>query len=191
MINTATIAVNQHIETLKSQLGQLASCQLDYLIIAHPDNHMIGQIKSAFQNKTFAILTLPQDCWAMEDEEVAGLADWAVNDLGVGGLLLVGHSQGGTPTHYVEVCPAAAESGASTNRIGSLVDRVKANEQCVRETEKHFIHELECLRTTPAIESRLLRDAKLVQGLFYRSESGTFCVYDGNTKSFQALLKNC
>lgn len=191
MIKQATISVNQHIDSLKDQLNQIGSSQLDYLIIAHPDHQMLGQLKQAFEKSSIAVIALPQNFWCMEDTEVSELIDWAVGQLNVQGILLVGHSQGGTPKDNLQVCPAGnIERNGASNRFNSLFEQVEASQQCVRENEKHFVNELKSLQKQKMIESGSLRKKDLLQGLFYRAESGVFCLYDLKNDAFQALMCN-
>lgn len=192
MIKPATLSVNSHIENLKQQLAEVEEGSLDYVIISHSDNRMINQLKEAFIESSIAVVSIPQNCWMMNDEPIAELMDAVVNDLNIGGILLVGHSQGGIPEDNIQVCTSGqvdkVQSG-STNRITSLLDRVKHVQSCMKENEKHFLQQLECLKLTPAVQTSSLRSKNLVQGLFYRAESGVFCMYDSENQTFRALIE--
>lgn len=186
MIKQASMTANPNLENLKQQLESVRDRRLDYLVIAHPDQRMIGQLKDALNQQTMAVLAMPQNCWCMDDENATELFQWCIDELGIKTILLVGHSQGGTPEESIEVCMG---SETSTNRIGSILDRISANQQQMKENEKHFVGQLDRLRQIPAVAKRQLRDKGLVQGLFYRAESGVFCHYEPESGKFCALIE--
>lgn len=191
MIKQATTQENPCLDSLKEQLN-VSECQsLDFLILAHPDEVMITQLKLAFARRAIAVVALPQISWDMASVQIEGLTNWAVNELKVGGLLLVGHSQGGTPNASIQICPVEPdESANATNRVASLLDRMRASQACVKENESHFVQQLMQLGDAPAVQSCSVRNGSFVEGLFYRAESGVFCRYDHTEQSFKALVNN-
>jgi carbonic anhydrase len=191
MIKQATRPTSPCVENLKEQLN-VSDCQeLDVLILAHPDETMIAQLKSAFAKRSIAVVGLPQIFWDMSGDDIAELTDWAVNELGVGGLLLVGHSQGGTPNASIQICPVeSGDPGQSTNRVASLLDRMQASQACVKENESHFVEQLKQLGNAPAVQACSVRNGSFVEGLFYRAESGVFCRFDHSEETFKALVNN-
>lgn len=191
MIKQAAIPANPCLESLKEQM-KASQCQsLDFLILAHPDEAMISQLKVAFAKRAIAVIALPQISWDMASAEIEELTNWATNELKVGGLLLVGHSQGGTPTSSIQICPVNSDQfDSETNRVTSLLDRMRASQASVKENEGHFVQQLEQLGNAPAVETCSVRNGRFVEGLFYRAESGVFCRYDQSEKSFKALVNN-
>ena len=191
MITSAPLSINTHIENLKQQLSKNELKQLEYVILAHTDNQMIDQLKEAFVDSSIAVIAMPQSCWVMDEEQMDELMDWLLNDLNVARVLLVGHSQGGNPNGNVQVCSSGQVDPATngpSNRITSILDRVKYGQSCVKQNEKHFLQELDCLKSLPSIKQHILRNQQIVQGLFYRAESGVFCHYDSSTRAFRALI---
>ena len=192
MIKPATLSNNYQIENLKQQLAQTKNSKLDFVIVAHSDDRMISRLKEAFVDKSIAVLAIPQNCWAMDEDHTSELMDWLINKLDVSGILLVGHSKGGTPTDCVQVCNSGQIENVkndSANGGGSILDRVRLVQSSLLENEKHFRREFENLIQISAVQSARLRKKGLVQGLFYRAESGVFCVYDSEKKELQALLQ--
>ena len=194
MIQSTPKTVNGQIERLKQQLTRSELTRLDCVIFAHSDNRMLRQLKEAFVEMEIVVLAVPQNEWCMNDEETNELLDWLVNDLAVGRVLLVGHSQGGTPADAVQICGEGkvdpSTNGYANNRISSLMERVKYAQAGVRQAEEHFLGQLNCLNHLPALQGHQLRNQQFVQGLFYRAESGVFCHYDSNTKQFRALISD-
>lgn len=192
MIQIAPISISSRIENLKQQLSQTELDRLEYVIIAHSDDRMINQLKQGFVDSSIAVISIPQSCWAMEHPPIDELMDWLVNELNVVRILLVGHSQGGSPAGDVEVCGSGqldpASDTGSTNRISSILDRVKHAQSYVKQNEQHFLHQLACLKSLPSIEQHILKNQQIVQGLFYRAESGVFCYFDPATRQFRALI---
>lgn len=185
MIQSAVLTANDHIETVKAQLQTESLSQIDYLVIAHSDHRMIAQLKNALGTKTFAILSLPQGAWKFDSEEIIEFTQWAFGELTIGKVLLVGHSQGGTPNTDQAQAPFNESEGPS---LGSLDKRFDLQKQYVKDAEGHFIAELESLRSNPAIENCLLRQQGFVQALFYRWQSNAFCYYDVQNQQFKPLV---
>jgi carbonic anhydrase len=191
MIKQAAISVSPCLASLKEQM-KASECQsLDFLILAHPDEAMISQLKVAFAKRSIAVIALPQIAWDMASAEIEELTDWAVNELRVGGLLLVGHSQGGTPNASIQIYPVQTKQlGSGTNRVTSLLDRMRASQASVKENERHFVGQLKQLGSVPAAKACSVGNGSFVEGLFYRAESGVFCRYDQAEQSFRALVNN-
>ena len=191
MIKQATLPSNSCLESLKAQLKSSACDSLDFLILAHPDEPMIAQLKLAFAKRAIAVVALPQISWDMSSPQIEELTDWAVNELKVGGMLLVGHSQGGTPNASIQICPVESEeSKGLTNRVASLLDRMQSSQACVKENEGHFVQQLKQLGEAPVVQACSVRNGSFVEGLFYRAESGVFCRYDQAKQTFKALVNN-
>ncbi len=199
MIQTGTIAANAHIENLQQQLEQTGSQKLDYLVLAHPDQLMINQLNKALHSSSVAVIGLPQNCWSMGSESMNELVTWALTETSAKGILLVGHSQGGTPDEAVQVCesgktaPAGSEptNGAGTtmsNQAESILERVKNAQAASKKNEQHFVAELNELKGQISLHNGRVTNPDLVKGLFYRAESGVFCSYDDRECQFEALI---
>jgi len=190
MIKSASDSNNVYIDRLQAQLTNV-DASIDYLVIAHPDQAMLRALQGAFSDSTMAVVTLPQDSWAMDDKTQQEIVQWAVNELNVRGVLLVGHSQGGTPNDLVCLMNAGQPSQPvePVNRVASLFERARQSHARVAQCESHFASQLEKLRNQPAIVARGLRDSALIQGLFYRVEGGLFCAFNPETQSFAGLIE--
>lgn len=193
MIQLAKQSISQQIEDLKQEFEDHQSGELDYLVIAHTDSRMLQQIKTAFAGHLMAVVAIPQSLWAMGQDDVDELLDWAVNQLKVKYVLLVGHSLGGTPMSHIQVCNSSHsqnDQDSNGSRISGVFQRVQQAQAEVKEAEDFFIQELECLKSVPSVQSACKKQPQLIQGLFYRSESGVFCAYDCQRKTFRALVNN-
>lgn len=188
MIKTATISANAYIENLKAQLDQVGSRKLDYLVIAHPDQRMLSQLQLAFEKSSVAVISVPQNCWVMDDDNMFELVNFALNETSAKRVLLVGSSQGGTPDEAVQVCPSGKVAAESQGSRLSLIERLNLAQACTRKNEAHFIEELQCLRNNVSLHNDRVASPDLVQGIFYRVESGVFCAYDCDNNEFHALI---
>ncbi len=192
MIKQATQNRNVNVHNLRSRIGQRNHAQVDYLVIAHNDAGAIDQLKQAFRDNTLAVVVSPQGFWGMDDESDHDLVHWAITELRVKGILLVGHSRGGTPDDQFQLVSDTTPEGPaeqSANRQGcdALWQRIRHAEARVARCEQHFAKHLECLRNQANVESRRASRPVPVQGLFYRAECGVFCLYDSATGAFQAV----
>jgi predicted esterase YcpF (UPF0227 family) len=193
MIKTGYISANSHIDNLKNQLALTNTSQLDYLILAHPDQSMISQLQKVYQAQNVAIIGMAQNYWQMDSESMSELVQWVLSETSAKGILLVGHSQGGTPAETVQVCTSGQISLANhqpSNRISSFMDRVKNVQSCCKKNEEHFVAELNSLKDQVSVQGGRVTNPELVQGLFYRAESGLFCAYDPEACQFEALMVN-
>ncbi len=200
MIKSAVSATNPYTEKLKAICARGIS-EADYLIIAHPDNRMLESLKQSLGGKKLVVMTVPQSSWAMEDESEQELVQWAIEELKVKNVLLVGHSQGGVPDEQVQFFDTsstdrqsredqtAATQPESANRIHSLLARVQNAQQGAFDCQQHFVEQLQYLLNLPAVVNHGKQNTALVQGLFYRAESGVFCSYDSKRQSFRALIE--
>jgi carbonic anhydrase len=190
MIKTSTAFANVHIDNLKSALEEAGPAELDYVVLAHPDNRMVAKLQKAFENSSIAVVSLPQNCWALDDASMSEFVEWTLSETTAKGIVLVGHSQGGTPSEAIQVCPTGQvlPANQSSNRVGSLKSRVSQARECVKANEEHFVAELKCLQGKVSLQNGRVANPDFVQGLFYRAESGVFCAYDSEAKQFHALI---
>lgn len=190
MIKSLQVAINDHIENLKQQLTSTPIDQLDYIILAHSDVGMIRKLKHGFFNASVAVVSIPQSEWAMDDRSINDFVEWTLNELNVKTVLLAGHSLGGTPSDTVQVCRSGQlDSGSVQNGpLVTFIERVQAAQQCCQENESHFLMQLEKLQNAPAVQTQFLRNKNLVQGLFFRAESGVFCLWNSEKSEFKPLI---
>ncbi len=180
MITSAISTANSYIEQLKEGDTSTVS-QADYLVIAHTDDETLGMLKNALRDNRLAMLTIPQNEWDLTGEPEEEAVQWAIENFNVKGVLLVGHSLGGFPKDEVQ-------PESSVNQSRSLLDRVREAQTNALKSEKHFVNQLRCLQSLPSVARKALRDSSYIQGLFFRAESGTFCLFDSTTGSFRALI---
>ncbi len=193
MIQQLTKYANPYIAQIRQQLATCSDLKVDWLVIAHRDERMLVQLGEAFPNNALAVIALPQECWAMDDESVEEVVKWALDELQVQGIVLVGHSQGGTPMGQVQLLGGKVKSQTdaeveSLSAPNSLIERVRQAQSLVEGCETHFQDQLEKLSLHSPVEQRLMRNQIRLQGLFYRAESGVFCLYHRRTGTFQALV---
>ena len=153
---------------------------------------MIERLKSAFNGRPAAVIAIPQNCWAIDEESISDLIQWAVNEIEVKGVLLVGHSQGGTPADNVQLCAEVENTTTgqeSSNRLAAIMECIERTRNCVEQNEGHFVGELNSLRQLPVVQEKIVRNSNFVQGLFFRAESGVFCAYDISDQRFRALIQ--
>lgn len=95
------------------------------------------------------------------------------------------------PADQVQVFNAAANQRLAepVNRISSLIERVQSARQRVADCEQHFVDQLQYLHQLQAVTSESPTSSTLIRGLFYRAESGLFCVYDQRRDEFRALVE--
>jgi carbonic anhydrase len=194
MIQQIEKYANSYIAQIRQQHATCNQVQIDWLVIAHNDERMLEQLDKAFPQNALAVIGLPQECWAVDEESIEEVVQWAVEDLRVQGVLLVGHSQGGAPQGRVQLLGGKARSQsdrevASLAAPNSLIDQVRKTQALVERGEKHFQDQLEKLGNLSSIQHGLLRNQVKLQGLFYRAESGVFCLFDRRSRSFRALVK--
>jgi carbonic anhydrase len=175
---------NPYIHQIRRSLQQAQHVAVDWLVLAHNDARMLKQLDEAFSGGVMAVIALPQGGWQVDDKAMTEAVEWAVEELGVKGVLLVGHSQGGAPEGPVKLL-GGKSGGLTGGRPAaapcSLIDRIKSAQSRAAHVQSQFAEQVERL-------SRLIRNQVQLHGLFYRGESGVFCVYDRRQRSFRPLL---
>lgn len=171
--------VHPYIDQIQRQLGELGTKHVDFLVVAHNDPVMIERLGRSFPDATLAVLAIPQSCWAMDDDTEHEVLQWAAEELKVKAIWLVGHSNGGTPADHVQVIFPRAEQESKLELVKrqSLFDRVQKCRTRVSCGESHFREQLEFVAQHSQLQSRLTRGDLELQGLFYRADSGTFCLF--------------
>ncbi len=187
MIRQATQTQNRYIERIEQQLADSQASQLDYLVLAHNDDVMLDRLTSSFGDENLAIIALPQSGWAMDEEPLAELIRWSISDGHTKGVLLVGHSQGGTPADHVRlVTRPQQQNSQASNARHSLLDGVLRARLVVESCENHFVSQLQLVKQAAMAAETEENSNVQLHGLFYRAEVGVFCLYENNR--FQAMI---
>lgn len=176
---------NPYINSIRLTLGRTQKTEADWLILAHNDPQLLARLNSAFPDNKVAMLPLPQTCWHRNNKMMAEVAAWAIRELNVKGVLLVGHSQGGAPEE--KIWPAARNQTRRLSASSSFIERVTNAQIQVAHAQAHFMEQAESLSRTVAIESQLTQKQTSFYGLFYRGESDAFFAYDRRQRSFNPL----
>jgi carbonic anhydrase len=191
MFQQVTSTTNHYIDELRQSLQRNRRAAADWLVVAHDDARVLTQLDAAFPESVLAVLVVPQGRWQADAEKMSEAVEWAVEELGVQGVLLIGHSQGGVTEEPVRLLGGRAlakGAGDPPPACAPLTDRVKSAQSRAARVQEHFAEQVERLSRMPVIESRLIRNQMQLHGLFYRGESGTFCLYDRRQRRFRALL---
>jgi carbonic anhydrase len=188
--NTAVLT-RTFADQLRCQAAESESGKIDYLIIAHDDPRMLQRLCEAMGDKTVAVVTIPQTCWAMDGEAVEELLHCAVTDVRVSRILVVGHSNGGTPAEQVRILPHTAtqrDEMSIQERNLSLAECLRQYEASLNCCEEHFIGQLSHVSQYAFTKEKIETGELALDGLFYRCEAGVFCVYNRDRQQFQALV---
>lgn len=177
--------VNPYINNIRLTLGQNQKTEADWLILTHNDPQLLARLNGTFPDSTVAMLPLPQNCWHRNNKMMAEVVAWAIRELNVKGVLLVGHSQGGAPEE--KIWPASRNQTKRLSASSSFTERVKNAQIQVAHAQAHFMEQAESLSRTVAIESQLTQKQTPFYGLFYRGESDAFLAYDRRQRSFKPL----
>jgi hypothetical protein len=192
MIQKTNSPSNPWLRQIREQLPVNGNTSVDWLVFAHNDPRMLSGLEAALSGTVMAVVSLPQSCWEMDDEMVEEVLQWAISESSVKGVLLVGHSQGGTPEDLVQIMgnTGATRSRSSIDRAASKspLARAKHAQSKVAGCERHFVNQLEKLGRLAGINHRFLPQPLQTEGLFYRCESGVFCLFDRQNRTFRALL---
>ena len=194
MIKKAEQTPTSVIERLQEQLRRPRQTAIEWLVIAHDDSRMLDQLRSALGGAGMAVVALPQSLWGCECESIKSIADWAISELNLKGILLVGHSQSGICENTVQVVTGGETEPASTtspvNRVSSLFSRVQQAQSRIASCERHFRRHLEQLIQMAGGPSNTSAPEVELRGLFYRAESGVFCSCDVVSGSFRPLVSS-
>lgn len=178
---------NPYIHQIRQSLSHTKPVAVDWLVLAHNDKQLLTQLDEAFLDSLLAVIALPPSRLQVQDERLTELVEWAVAELNVKGVLLVGHSQGEGPEAQVTLLGGRAKtlrlnSGESSSN--SLLERLtKAQQQAVR-VQEQLAEQIDWLSRLTVIEQERIQ----LHGLFYRAESGIFYAYDQSQRSFKPLL---
>lgn len=181
----AVSPANPYINIIRLTMGRTQKTEADWLILTHNDPQLLARLNGAFPDNKVAMLPLPQNCWHRNNKMMAEVVAWAMRELNVKGVLLVGHSQGGAPEE--KIWPAARNQTKRLSASSSFIERVTNAQSQVARAQAYFTEQAESLSRTVAIESQLTQKNVPFYGLFYRGESDAFLAYDRRQRSFKLL----
>jgi hypothetical protein len=193
MTRQQIVTINPYINQIRRTLQQIRPASVDWLVLAHDDAYMLNQLDEAFPESVLAVIALSQHLWPREEERLAEALDWAIRELRVKGVMLVGHSQGGIPADPVRllggkarpVPGSKATAGASSS---SPLDPLKWAQSQSLSVQNYVEGQMERLSRLAGLEPHPARQQVPLHGLFYRAESGIFNVYDWRQRVFRPLL---
>lgn len=183
------------IDQLRIQFENGTLQSADWLVIAHHDTLLLDRLQETIDEYNLAVLAIPQSYWSFEEAGSEDLIQFAIEQLGVKGILLVGHSLGGIPEDNVKV-DAVSESPNSPNRIRkamatSFMDRMRSAKRRIDLNERHVREQLAQVTSRPEVESRRNQGKLEVLGLLYRSESGLFYTCNEQSGMFELAENKC
>lgn len=186
---TQTIHGNVHLTAIQAAFSE-ATSQVEWLVIAHNDSHLIKSLHEALAGTSAAVLEVSQDRWDFTGSDLPEAIQWALDQGGVSNLVLVGHAHaGGADARLSFVEPGSPEGDAADHSgYRRLVGGVQRSGQHNRSAQNRFAEQLKQLQELPAANSRQQDGELSVYGLFYRDESGLFLLYDAENDSFHPLL---
>ena len=185
--------VNPYIEKIRQALARTQPAAVDWLVLAHNDARLLERLDGAFPDSLLAVVAVPQSLWRMDEEMMTEVVAWAVEELKVEGVLLVGHSQGGVPEEPVKllggkVAATSDNGGELKGGSDSLLDRVRKAQDRAAGVQDQFAEQVERLSQRTAVKNLLNRNQMQLHGLFYRRENGVFYLYEQQLHSFRPLL---
>ena len=193
MMQREITTANPYIEQLRQSLQQTRPVAVDWLVLAHNDQQLLARLDEAFPDSALAVIALPQHHWQVEDESMTEVVEWAIRELGVKGVLLVGHSQSEEAEESIKLLGGKVKA-LTSNGTGSfsnanpLLERIRKVQARATRLQQQLAIQLDKLSRMTLIQSRLLRRQLQLHGLFYRAESGVFYVYDEQRRDFRPLL---
>lgn len=162
------------------QAFQETPVALEYLVIAHTDARLVNAISSALTGHASAILEVPQGRWAFGDSDLSKALKWAVENLAIEHLVLVGSSGGPNAQSRVTLTTndESAPSGFEKMVLGA--QRVQAQAKAAQEWFASKNVELK----QQVVQNHFPNGGPEVQGLIYRPESGVFLRYDSESDTY-------
>ncbi len=174
---------NPHIIKLKHVIGR-ASSRISWAVFADDDPVLLRRLSQALKEESAAIVPAAQFQWDRDEDTLEDAVVWAIEELSVDTLVLVGNSAAGvTATEPI----LAGQAGAGEAEQGFL-ESVRAATKKRRLAEEHFLKQVQYLLAVPEISDRLTRESLDLHFLFYRAESGVFVAHDPRDGSFYALI---
>lgn len=192
MAESPTLLLNpDYAELLRNHLDHSGVDRVDFLVLVHDDEQLIDRLLQAMGNYSVALIRIPQSTWEMDDESLDELFRFAVNELDVDRIVLVGHSLGGTPGEKVMVVPERRDGGSGQNASSpvkpTLEEYLAEFRTRMKACELHFQEQFERIRNHPRVADQTLAGELGLGGLFYRCDTDLFSVYHPGKREFQPL----
>lgn len=185
--------INPYIHKIRQSLSRAQPLAVDWLVLSHNDTQMLAQLEEAFPDSVLAVLTLPPNRLQPVDDRLIELVEWAIAELGIKGVMLVGHSQQEMFEEQVKLLGGEARRMShrdveSLASYPSFLDRLKAAQQQTAMMQDYVATLIDNLSQITLKQGHQLCTQIRLRGLFYRAESGIFYAYDQQRRSFTALL---
>lgn len=182
MISTVSIR-NLHLDAV-SELLEDGNSECEYLIIAHQDLVLESCLERVFADCKAALYQVPQQCWEMENEDLAEAIQWAVEIAKVGKVIVVGCSSASLPKEDSDRAVRIWDPNSSTP---ALLDRTRDAVLSRRRAQDHFVDQLQVLLAYSELSDHIQKGDLKIEGLFYRAESGVFTCFDEKTNAYPVL----
>jgi carbonic anhydrase len=184
--------LNPYIHQMRRTLQQHQPGAVDWLVLAHNDSQLLSRVNEAFPHSVLAVIALPQSHWQLDEQRISEAVDWAIQELGVKGVLLVGHSQGEMAEEPIRLLGGKSKTRMHQPDIAaksnSLLDRVRKTQLRAESLQRQLAGQIEKLCRLTAVQTHMIRHHLQLHGLFYRAESGVFYAYDLQQRNFRPLL---
>lgn len=174
---------NRLVQKLKKVVQQ-ADRSISWAVFADDDPLMLQRLGEALRKESAAIIPAPQNLWSCGGDTLEDAVVWAIEELGISYVVLVGSSAAGVPVSD----PILAGRAAADEGEIKLLASVRASERKRRLAEEDFSQQVYALVNVHEIGDRLVRGSLALHCLFYRAESGVFTAFDLRDGSFRALI---
>ena len=182
-MSTILTSANPHVSVLDAAVRDAAK-SVEWLVIAHNDPRMLQSLNMALTNA--AILEISQDTWDFENGPLAEALEWALEELPLKNVMLVGNSQSEGGECRAEMASEAAKpAGHGYER---LIAGVQSRSARNRGAQQRFEDHVRSMKRVPTLRDRSAAGDLAVHTLFYRAESGLFLAYDADAQIFRPLV---
>ncbi|MEM9660472.1 MAG: carbonic anhydrase, partial [Planctomycetota bacterium] len=182
---------NRFVDSLKQYMNDEQQA-IDDLVIAPDDPRVVRSLDSALSDRSVALLYSWREACDVEMEQIFEAVAWAVPNLQVENVALIGHSLSrgvdavGVPEGFggrkSQRASEATDSGYRQLVAGiqsSLAESARASDSFARWVDEFC--------EIPAIRAAREKERLQVLGLFYSAVSGSFAAYDLQRRTFQTL----
>ncbi|QDU89100.1 hypothetical protein Pla175_24860 [Pirellulimonas nuda] len=174
---------NRLVQNLKKVVQQ-ADRSITWAVFADDDPLMLRRLGEALGKESAAIIPAPQNLWSCGGHALEDAVVWAINELAVVSVVLVGSSAAGVPVSD----PILAGRAAADESENTLLASVRASERKRRLAQEDFSQQVQSLVNVHEVGHRVARGSLALHCLFYRAESGVFTAFDPRDGSFRALI---
>ncbi|MBS1808193.1 MAG: hypothetical protein JST84_08380 [Acidobacteria bacterium] len=184
--------VNPYIHQIRQTLQRNQPGAVDWLVLAHNDSQLLSRVDAAFSDSVLAVIALPQSHWQLDELRISEAIDWAIQKLGVKGVLVVGHSQSEVTEDTIRLLGGKVKNRRYPLDVApksySLLDRVRKTQLRAEGLQRQLAGHIEKLCRLTVVQSHMIRHQLQLHGLFYRAESDMFYAYDLQKRNFRPLL---